>query len=124
MTKVRGGRHYKEVPPATSDCLRASPLPTLRLHDTKLCYVPFPLEESFMVDPDPELARFLSSLSLWLDGVSKFMAVTKSEWRNASTSHHLMSQKLRQHTLELKKQAAALSDRYRINEDLSAGSDE
>lgn len=74
-----------------------------------------------MANPEPELAHFLSSLSLWLDGVSKFMAVTKSEWRNASAGHHLMSQKLRQHTLELKKQAAALGERYSMNEGLAAG---
>lgn len=75
-----------------------------------------------MADLNPELAHFLSSLSLWLDGVSKFIAVSKSEWRNASAGHHLMSQKLRQHTLELKKQAAALSERYGSTEHQCSGS--
>jgi hypothetical protein len=65
-----------------------------------------------MADPDPELARFLSSLSLWLDGVSKFIAVSKSEWRNASTGHHLMAQTLRQHTLKLKQQINVLEQRF------------
>lgn len=65
-----------------------------------------------MTGPDPELARFLASLSLWLDGVSKFIAVTKSEWRNASIGHHLMAQTLRQHTLKLKQQAKMLEQRF------------
>jgi hypothetical protein len=64
-----------------------------------------------MNNPDAELARFLSSLSLWLDGMSKFITISKGEWRNAYTGHHLLAQDLRKHTLMLKKQASALSER-------------
>jgi hypothetical protein len=65
-----------------------------------------------MNNPDAELARFLSSLSLWLDGMSKFITISKGEWRNAYTGHHLLAQDLRKHTLMLKKQASTLSERY------------
>lgn len=45
-----------------------------------------------------------------------FIAVTKSEWEHASTGEHLMAQRLRRHTLELRRDVASLSDMLEAKE--------
>jgi hypothetical protein len=80
------------------------------------------IEAYLMTNPDPDLARFLSSLSVWLDGMGKFIAISKGEWRNAYSGQHLLAQDLRKQTLRLKKQVMTLSQRYG-SQDASRNSD-
>lgn len=58
-----------------------------------------------------EVIEFLDSLSLWFDGMSKFISMTKSGWENAPAGYHLLAQKLSKHTLDLKRDAKGLSAR-------------
>lgn len=58
-----------------------------------------------------DVAEFLNSLSLWFDGMSKFISMTKSGWKDAPVGYHLMAQKLSRHTTELKRDAMAISVR-------------
>lgn len=58
-----------------------------------------------------QTAALLRSVALWFDGMSKFIAVSKGEWRNAYTGQVLMAQQLGRHSLELKRELRAVADR-------------
>ncbi|MBC9176160.1 hypothetical protein [Pseudoroseomonas ludipueritiae] len=57
---------------------------------------------------DEALALLLQSLASWLNGMGHFIAVTKREWEHASTGEHLMAQRLRQRTLDLRRDVESL----------------
>ena len=65
---------------------------------------------------DIDLIQFLDALSIWFGGMSQFMAATKSEWRNVPTGYHIMAQRLRKNTLDLERDAKALSFRLKAQE--------
>jgi hypothetical protein len=65
---------------------------------------------------DEALAALLQSLASWLNGMGHFIAITKTEWALASTGEHLMAQRLRRHTLELRRDAKTLSDMLEAKE--------
>jgi hypothetical protein len=60
---------------------------------------------------DDDVVVFLDSLTLWFEGMSMFIAMTKGQWRDAPTSHYLTAQKFRQHTIKLKLKTKALRAR-------------
>lgn len=67
-----------------------------------------------------DLAAVLTDLAQWLDGMSRFMAVSKREWTNATVADHLVSQRLRKHTLSLRRNVAALGLRLAADENSGA----
>ena len=65
---------------------------------------------------DIDLIQFLDALSAWFGGMSQFMAATKSEWQHVPTGYHIMAQRLRKHTLDLERDAKALSIKLKMQE--------
>jgi len=51
----------------------------------------------------PNLDDILRELPRWLDGVAKFMRISKAQWTRASVGEVLLAQSLAQDTLQLKK---------------------
>lgn len=60
----------------------------------------------------PDCAEVLSSLVTWLEGMSFFIAASKSQWRDAPTGHYLLAQRLRKDTQALKQEVMRLRSAF------------